>query len=1092
MASVYEAEAIGEGLDAPRVVALKVLNPDRVLQEEVRRFTREYRALSRMNHENVVRVYDTGVHRGYPWIAMEMVDGRDLETEIEAWRASDPDDRFERIERILRGICLGLGYVHDHGLVHRDLKPSNVLLTEDGTPKISDFGVVKSESTASTQLTLAGRLVGTVAFMAPELITDENVDLRADLYALGAVLYLMVTFRRPIEAETVAGYLARHLTEVPRPLTELEPRAPQRLEQLAQRLLQKDRTFRHPSAHAVLQALDRSDVEEIPPLRGRDEVGVRWTRRLAQLQEGAGAAVALLGTSGSGKTHVFDTLVEQVRAHGMRIGVARGGHAPVIPQLAQGLGQGARARTAQELEALLRTDPEAPTVLAVDDLDAAGSQEIQELSRLIRTWVTLEARPLLLLLTTSPTEAELDGELSALQSGQSTGLECDVEALGPIDVRAAIAMSRDRGVTGPVAAALGRRLHQMYGGVPGAIVRQLDALLQEGWLRPDGDHLVANRPLASFKHDELPVPPAVRRAIEEDLARLAGDARRMVELLSVLDRPVSPALFDALAPSDAEEPGLHAPERVLEELVRIGIVQRESDDTEERIQLSDPCTARVVDAALKEEERRELHATLARALATRRRRSQVLQIAHHLKAAGEVARSWPLYVQAARRSARDGRHSDVIDICKSADEIEDAATEALPAAEVLKHRRWLNLLRGEALLERRSFVEAAAHLQVAARDARAEGHRPMLARSLAGLGRAQYRKGNFDEAQRALEEALQGSEPDATLLAPTLRLLGDLALRRGQLDQAEALWSNALQAALSTSSGEDEARARRGLAHLRTIEGSLASAAKLLNHAEELLNPDGDYRVRASVLARLTEIDAVAGRFGSALYRAELLVELAKRHGLADRMPIAFALQGEVLTSLGHAELAHEALRQATLFIGAAEGPTWEARMRVARTLMDLADRSHAGAFAAAAELLPDEADLPSSGVTDPLAQWLVLRARVAASSQDPEAAALTRRALDRPAPLLGLSDARMALDAAKALAETAPEEARRAMSRGLEALPDEGVDGMRLELMLSVQRPGSEVPDTLATLVGRILPLLPPRSADSFKARNAVLQRTS
>ncbi len=169
--------------------AVKVLNPARVLPEEVKRFTREYRALARMNHENIVRVFEAGVHQGYPWISMEYVAGTDLDTEIDRWKTEDPRDRWERVLKILRGLCRGLGYVHDLGLIHRDLKPSNVLLTRAGEAKISDFGVVKSgDSTQTTQLTMAGRLVGTVAFMAPELITDEGVDRRADLYALGAVL----------------------------------------------------------------------------------------------------------------------------------------------------------------------------------------------------------------------------------------------------------------------------------------------------------------------------------------------------------------------------------------------------------------------------------------------------------------------------------------------------------------------------------------------------------------------------------------------------------------------------------------------------------------------------------------------------------------------------------------------------------------------------------------------------------------------------------------------------------------------------------------------------------------------------------------
>ncbi|MCA9489622.1 MAG: protein kinase, partial [Myxococcales bacterium] len=120
MATVYRA--LDEGGAA---VAIKVLNPARVQPEDVKRFTREFKQLSRMDHENIVKVYEAGVHEGYPWIALELVEGHDLDAEIEAWRSAPPADRWDRITRILRGLCHGLGYIHDLGLVHRDLKPGN-------------------------------------------------------------------------------------------------------------------------------------------------------------------------------------------------------------------------------------------------------------------------------------------------------------------------------------------------------------------------------------------------------------------------------------------------------------------------------------------------------------------------------------------------------------------------------------------------------------------------------------------------------------------------------------------------------------------------------------------------------------------------------------------------------------------------------------------------------------------------------------------------------------------------------------------------------------------------------------------------------
>ena len=174
MATVYKATHPEHGL-----VALKVLHPGKADTEEARRFRREFLTLRELDHPAVVRVFEAGKHGVYPWLAMEYVDGVDLGTLVDRWNAEPPADRFGRVEVIFRDLCEALRAVHVAGLVHRDLKPSNVLVTSGGRAKLTDFGVVKSQGGQfTTQLTVAGKLVGTVAFMAPEQITGEVVQLR--------------------------------------------------------------------------------------------------------------------------------------------------------------------------------------------------------------------------------------------------------------------------------------------------------------------------------------------------------------------------------------------------------------------------------------------------------------------------------------------------------------------------------------------------------------------------------------------------------------------------------------------------------------------------------------------------------------------------------------------------------------------------------------------------------------------------------------------------------------------------------------------------------------------------------------------------
>ena len=152
MATVY----LGLAPDGTQA-AVKILHAAKLETDEVRRFQRELEALKRLDHPNILKVLDSGTHGAYPWIALEYVDGKDLEQLLSDWQEKPPDDRFVQVERILRDLCHALVHIHGCGMVHRDLKPSNILLRSDGTLKLSDFGVVKNTDLFSTHLTTAGR-----------------------------------------------------------------------------------------------------------------------------------------------------------------------------------------------------------------------------------------------------------------------------------------------------------------------------------------------------------------------------------------------------------------------------------------------------------------------------------------------------------------------------------------------------------------------------------------------------------------------------------------------------------------------------------------------------------------------------------------------------------------------------------------------------------------------------------------------------------------------------------------------------------------------------------------------------------------------
>lgn len=1050
VATVYRATD-----PAGNPVAFKVLHPSRIVDEDVRRFAREYRALARLDHPNVVHVIEAGVQDGFPWLALEYVAGTDLGAVVDRWDRERPADRHAQVERILRGLCAGLQYVHERGLVHRDLKPSNVLVTPDGIAKVTDFGVVKDEHGNQTQLTLAGRLVGTVAFMAPEQITSDKVDARADLYALGAVLYVMLTSRRPIEASSVAGYLARHLTEVPRPPIEVDATVPRRLDAICQRLLMKEAGQRFPSAKAVLEALDRPEGPEAWPVRGREPEIELWKARVATAAAGGGGVLVWTGPDGSGRTALLAHLCEI--AAGRAVGVARvaGPGGRLLDRLADAAGAPSGPDAATRLAA---ATVNRPWVLAVDDLDDVDEGDLLAFGRWIRAEIAIEARPVLVVATRRGNEP--GPAVADLVTGATSGLPAELRGLPPLERRSFAAIVRDRGLAGPVSTVLARRLHEDFDGQPGPALEQLDALVDAGWLERAADLLRPMRPVESYRRDPLPVPPAVAARLERQLVPLEDAARDVLSVLAVLDRPATPGFLAACA---------EARESDVERLVGAGLLRTFIGD-EETVGFAHPAAAAAIRARLRDEVRRQWHGEIARQLGRRRRREGTVEIAHHLFESGDVATAYPAFVNAMRAIARTGRHAEVLELARRATALEPQVADALGDAEMTRLRRWTALLEGEARLGRGEAAAAAPLFERAVALAKAEPDAGAVARASAGLGRARHRSGDLAGARAPLEAALAGLEPDAPERAPVVRTLADLRLHQGDLPGAEALITPALAQAQAAGAKDAEARARRSLAHVRIFQGRLIEAARLLTEADDLLVTGGDDHVRASVLGRAIELDLVAGRIGSALARAERLDRWVTERELGDRRAEARVLLAEARVAAQDPDGALAVLTDAL-----ATPATIDVRLRAARTWCAL------GRPAQATSALPRPEEVVQNHFDDAAAQAATLRAWAIARDTPATARDLVAWAAARTPGAIAIRAAQMAIDQSRAHAAVGDTEAARtAAKRALkfvQSVPSgDAVDGLSLAALaaLDAAAPDARVQQAAAQVVNRLSPQVP------------------
>jgi serine/threonine-protein kinase len=234
-----------------RQVAIKVL-ADRHSDDPhfIERFQREARAAARLNHPNIVQVYDQS-QGGMSYIVQEYVEGETLKDLIRRESPLDP----RRAITIALQILAALRIAHQQGVVHRDVKPQNILMQPDGKVKVADFGIASAGG--DTEMTEAGSIVGTAQYLAPEQARGLTVGPPADLYALGIVLYEMLSGRVPFEGDTAVNVAMRHVQEAPQPLTERNPLVPVALEAVVMRALAKDPRQRYQSADAMGLELDR-------------------------------------------------------------------------------------------------------------------------------------------------------------------------------------------------------------------------------------------------------------------------------------------------------------------------------------------------------------------------------------------------------------------------------------------------------------------------------------------------------------------------------------------------------------------------------------------------------------------------------------------------------------------------------------------------------------------------------------------------------------------------------------------------------------------------------------------------------------------
>jgi tetratricopeptide (TPR) repeat protein len=924
MATVLEVTDTRDGSTR----ALKLLIPLTHAEEAQSRFRREFRALSRLTHPNVLKVYEWGIYGDRPWFSMELVLGRDLRDEVEVLAQLQPADRFARVESILKQVARALAYIHERGMVHRDVTPGNIMVRPDGVTKIMDFGVVKD---MGADLTAVGEVIGTVAWMAPEQITSADLDARADLYSLGCVLYLLLTGKRPFNAHTIHGFMEKHLNEVPIAPRQVDPLTPAHLDEIALRLLEKKPSDRYASAAHLLHVLgdthDMLELDEWPPRTvGRATIRARMREALDELAtHEKGSAFLLTGANGQGKTRLLELTL--AHAHRLALPIARGrcrrqdrpfgAFAGIYERLVNQLHDD---QTNYEPDALLESVfrgestvverypviaafkelvlQNAPCVLAIDDLEHADAATLEMLQYLVRNTLELSEEGVLFVLAHEAPEQHVLREVSNLEPVLT-------EVLGPLEASEVEELVVSVLGTGSAAIALAERLHSESSGSPAFIADMLRGLLDDGLIVRRANRYEITVDAAEITRSRLPMPPSLRAALKDRLAPLSRDALTTGRVVALARRRLE--LDVLLEVVDLDE---DAAMEALDELVDAQIVEEDRGADIELVELSHSRFHDVLLEDLPAADRAAWHRKMGEALERHHRGRLgpvVEELGYHFAQAGLATKAYAFLRMSIERHVAQSLFGEALALITRALEVEPTARPFLLLDEADTMLVDLYLARSTAQHDLGQSRLAMESIRQAERIAAAVDDPGLESRVATQLGLRLRAAGELEEARANLERAAAKAREagDETSMPEILYQLGGIAWGTGDLPRCIELWGKSLE--LATRIGDDRraAWANNGLGIGHTCNGDTMSGRRHFEQAAKQMERLGMVGPLGIIRVNLAEVYLSTGILRKALSQIDRALATSREVGHVHGIAVGLAWRAYALRVLGRLEEAH-------------------------------------------------------------------------------------------------------------------------------------------------------------------------------------------
>ncbi len=928
-------------------VAIKILSPRPGLYDQERRFRREFRALSGLNHPHVVSVYDHGQVKDRPFFVMEYVGGGDLRGLIESHGGRLGHDVLLPLAIQL---CQALSYIHAQGVVHRDLKPENVLLATTQVPyhlKLTDFGLAQIAG-PDVRLTQAGELLGTVLYMAPEQARGQVVDHRADLYALGIILYEILTGRHPFPGNDPVTILVQQIESAPAPLRQLLPLVPEPWQRLVLRLMAKSPADRFASAEEMLVILRSwadtvvtdsllepraGRVEQIfrAPVVGREAELFRLREAVQSAARGEGPVVFIRGEAGVGKTRLMQELAAASDGTQLWLGKSYEAErlpyqpfieilgrcyrqmpqrwqdavmvqplAAIIPELAADqAGASTPAQPAADVEAeKLRLFNAVAGVLGdvrAIDADASGApaapvivclDDLQWADASSLELFAFLARVLAqapVLLCATYRSEEVDGDHPVARLQRQLARQREVLALDLEPL--------DRAATSWMVAA-------MFGDM--GAVEELGRLVYE---EAEGNPFFAEEIVKALveegaiyraggkwrrrETDGWWVPAGIRSLLEHRLNRLGSSARAVVAVASVVGRRFD---FDTLrlAGRFDEDTLLD----VLDELLRARVIREDPTGRTERYDFNHDKMREVAYAEISPARRKRLHQRVAEALEQRNAGDPdpvAGELARHYELAGDLDKAITWAERAGQAAQARLAIQEALDRYRRATELADS----LPPDPDRGYRLLYAVMELAGVLGQRELVESSCRQVVAL----AEAHDWTEKRVVALLSLASYyiQAGEPARSEAICTELMAAIEAlgDVQKLLYAQAILGIALKDQRRLDEARCVFEQCLEQATQAGMLRYVAVANRELGNALVMAGDAVEGLAYQQAALELLrrSPHALPTDLAFTLSDLAEVLYQRGEYAAAAEHQAEALAIARQTGYTW---VELAVQGDL------------------------------------------------------------------------------------------------------------------------------------------------------------------------------------------------------